>query len=91
MLYFDRIDISEGVNVNKISASAIVVFYEGFKFQPYTFSGCDDVLKMSINLNGIAISNIGDVDYRYIINEISKIEVEKLLQNTDLSYKNRSL
>ena len=47
MLYYDRIDISEGVNVNKTSAlkECDVCHYWyflnfSFKFQPYVCSRC---------------------------------------------------
>ena len=40
---------------------------------------------MSINLNDIAISNIRDVDYRCIINGISKNDATNLLQNANLT------
>ena len=39
---------------------------------------------MSINLNDLAILNIHSVDYRFIINKISKSEAVNLLQNADL-------
>ena len=42
---------------------------------------------MSMNLNDIAISNIHGVNYRCIINGISKSEAVNLLQNTNLSKK----
>ena len=56
----------------------------GFKFQPVVRH---DVLMMFINLNDIAILNIRGVDYRCIINGVSKSEPTNLLQNTDLSKK----
>ena len=65
MLYYDRIDVSEGIDVNKTSASkeCIICHYwslldEGFKFQPSVFNGCYDILMMSMNLNEIAVLNM---------------------------------
>ena len=46
---------------------------------------------MSINLSDIAILNIKDCDYRFIISLISKNEAIKLLQNDDLTEKSRIL
>ena len=40
---------------------------------------------MSINLNNIAILNIRGVDYRCIIDGISKTDAANLLQNADLT------
>ena len=48
---------------------------------------CHDVLIMSINLNDIAILNTRGVNYRCIINGISKSETVNLLQNTNLNKK----
>ena len=48
-------------------------------------NGFHDVLMMSINLNDIAVLNIHGVDYRCIINGISKREAVDWLQNVDLS------
>ena len=57
MLYFDRIDIFEGINVDKASASKECIIChcwyfldKGFKFQPNICNRCHDVLMMSINI-----------------------------------------
>ena len=42
---------------------------------------------MCINLNDIAILNIRGVDYRCIINGISKSDGVNVLQNTDMTEK----
>ena len=50
MLYFNRIDFSEGTDVNKTSKSKqsdichywYLSFY-GFKFQPNVWNGCNDI------------------------------------------------
>ena len=67
MLYYDRIDVSEGidVNVNKISTSkeCDVCHYwyflnYSFTFQPNACNRCHDLLMISVNLSVIAILNI---------------------------------
>ena len=65
MVYFDRIDVSEGIDVNKTSASkeCDICHYwyflnYSFKFQLNVCNRCYDLLMMSINLNDIAILNI---------------------------------
>ena len=82
MLYFDRIDLSEGIDVNKTSASkkCDICHYwyflnYSFKFQPNVCKRCHDLIMMSINVSDIAILNIRDTDYRCIISLISKNEV----------------
>ena len=69
MLYFDRIDISEGIDVNKTSKSkecdvcrCWYFLNKGFKFPPNVCNKCHDLL-MSMNLNDIAILNIKGPDY----------------------------
>ena len=77
MLYFDRIEISEGTDVNKISAPKecnICPYWYflnfSFKFQLNVCNRCHDLLMMSMNLSDIAILNIKDFDYGCIINRI---------------------
>ena len=98
MLYYDRIDISEGIDVNKTSAlkeSNICHYWyflnKGFKFQANVCNGCHDLLMMSMNLSDIAILNIKGSDYCCIISGISKSEAINLMQNTDLTKKSRTL
>ena len=61
MLYFDQIDFSVGIDVNKTSKSKecdichyLYFLDKGFNFQPYVCNGCHDVLMMSMNLRDIA-------------------------------------
>ena len=65
MLYFERIDVSEGVHVNKTSESKECnIFHywyfldKGYKFQPSICNGCHDLSLMSMNLSDIVILNI---------------------------------
>ena len=92
MLYFDRIDISEKIDVNKTIASkeCDICYYwyflnYSFKFPPNVCNRCHDLLIMSMNLSDIAIVNIKGSDYRCIISVISKNEAIKLMQNVDLT------
>ena len=65
MLYYYRIDVSEGIDVNKTSASKECDFCHywyflnySFKFQPNICNRCHDLLMMSVNFSDIAILNI---------------------------------
>ena len=67
MLYYDGIDVSEGIDVtvNKISTSkeCDVCHYwyflnYSFTFQPNACNRCHDLLMISVNLSVIAILNI---------------------------------
>ena len=94
MLYYDRIDIFKGIDVNKTSqwkelniCQSLEFLHKRFKFQPYVCSGCHDVLMVSMNLSNIVILNIHGVDYCCIISRISKSEAVTLLQKADLNEK----
>ena len=98
MLYYDRIDVSERIDVNKTSASkeCDVCHYwyflnYNFKFQQNFCNRCHDLLMMSANLSDIAILNIKGSDYRRIISLISKNEAIILMQNADLTVKSGTL
>ena len=98
MVCCDRIDVSEGIDVNKTSASEesdifhywYLVNYS-FKFQPNVCSRCHDLLMMSIKFSNITISNIKGSDYLCIISLISKNDSINLVQNADLTEKIRVL
>ena len=89
MVCCDRIDVSEGIDVNKTSASEesdifhywYLVNYS-FKFQPNACSRCHDLLMMSIKFSNITISNIKGSRKNDSIN---------LMQNADLTEKIRVL
>ena len=94
MLYFDRIQVSEGVDVNKTSTlkECDICHYwyflnYSFNFQTNVCNRCLSLLIMFMNLSGIAILNIKGSDYRGIVSLISKTEAIKLMQNSDLTKK----
>ena len=96
MLYYDRIVVSEGIDVNKTSPSQecdICRYFlnYSFKFQPNVCNRCHDLLMISTNLSDIAILNINGSDYGCIISFISKNEAINLMQNTDLTEKSGTL
>ena len=92
MIYYDRIDISDGIDVNKTSASKECHIYHywyflhySFKFQPNVCNRCHDLLMLSINVSIIAILNIKGYDYCCIVSLISKNEAIKLMHNAHLT------
>ena len=94
MLFYDRTDVSEGIDINKTSSSkecdTCHYWYflnKGFKIQPNVCNRSHDLLMMSTNLNDIVILNIKSADYRCIISGISKSGAMNLMQNTDLAEK----
>ena len=90
MIHCDRIDVSEGIDVNKTSESkeCDICHYwyflnKGFKFQPNDCNRCHDLLMMSINFSDIAILNIKSAAYYCIISGISKCEAINFMQNIE--------
>ena len=60
MLEYDRIDISEWVDVNNTSLSKkcdIYWYFENidFKYEPYLCNGCHDLMQKAMSCNNIAI------------------------------------
>ena len=91
MLYYDRIDLTEGIDVNMTSESKecdICRYWyflnKGFKFQPYV---CNDAM----NLRAIAILKSKRADYRCIISGIIKTKAINFMQNIDLSEESETL
>ena len=64
-------------------------FKPGFEFQSSVCNGCHDITVLSVKISDIAIITIKNVDYRCIIQNISKSEATNLLENSvldDLGY-----
>ena len=87
MLYFDRTDFFEGIDVNKTSESkeCDICHYwclldKSFKFHSNVFNECHDLLMTFMNLSDIAILNIKGADYCCIIKGIGKTEAINLMQ-----------
>ena len=90
MLHYDRIDRSEEIDPTKSNRSkeCIICHYwflnRGFKFQDSVCNGCNDLTMLSVNISGIVIITIKNVDYYCIIHNISKSEAINLLENSVL-------
>ena len=94
MLQCEKIDVSEGTDVNKRSTSKECMLCHywyfkdvGFKFEPHVCNKCHDVLMTSYELKSIAILNVNGVDYRCILWSISKNEAVNILNNSVLQDK----
>ena len=90
MLYYDRIDISEGIDLVKSNSSKECMichywyFNHGLNFQDYVCNGYHDLTMFSVNISDIAIITVKNVDYCCIIHNISKSEAINLLENSVL-------
>ena len=79
------IDFSEDIDINKTSVSKDCnkchywcFLYKNFKFQSFVWDGFHQVLKVSTDINSIAILNIHGLDYHCNIIGISKSKVINL-------------
>ena len=69
MLHYDRIDISERINLAKTNNSKKYMichywfFNSGFKFQDSICNGCHDLTMLSVNINDIATIIVQNLDY----------------------------
>ena len=89
MLQHDRIDASEGIDIDKISESKECMLCHywyfkdiGYTFQPYVCNGCHAVSMMAYDLKDIAILNAKGVDYRCTLWGISKNDEGDRLNNS---------
>ena len=71
MLEYDRIDISEGIDINKRNASKecdICHFWyfkeKTFKYEPYLWSDCHNLMQKDMNFIDVATVPVKGSDYR---------------------------
>ena len=88
---YEKIDVSEGFDVNKTSLSKEFMHYHfwyfkdvGFKFESHVCNGCHNVLMTAYELKNIAILNVKGIDFRCILRGISRNEGLRRLNNSVL-------
>ena len=91
MLEYDRIDISEGIDVDKTNKSkeCKLCHYQyflnkNFSFDPYTCDGCYNILNKTTNLKNVGIVHIKKSTCRIYFQHMSKHEAKKLIEKSDL-------
>ena len=89
MIQYQKNYVSEGIDVNKTSASkeyrlCHYWFFKdiGFKFEEHVCNGCHDLLTMAHSLNNIAILSAKGTTFRCLLMGISKTEALKKLNNS---------
>ena len=76
MLYYERIDITEGIYLAKSNNSKECIichywfFNRGFKFQDSVCNGCHVFKILSVNISDIAVITTKNFDCRCIIHNI---------------------
>ena len=94
MLQCERIDVSEGIDINKTSLSKECMLCHywyfkdvGFKFEPYVCNKCHDVLMIAYKLKNIAILSAAEADFMCILGGISRDEAVNRLNDSVLEDK----
>ena len=74
MLQYEKIDASEGIDINKSNKSKeyMISHYQyfkdiGYKFEPHVCNKCHDISMIAYELKNIAILNVKGVDYSCIL------------------------
>ena len=89
MLEYDRIDISEGIDIKKCKETSreysLGKFYyfldKNFNYGPYLCNGCYDVSLKAISMKNLAIINHNGNHYRVNFAFISKRDASNLIKN----------
>ena len=94
MLEYDRIDISEGINTNKTSASkeCNICHYwyfldKTFNYEQYVCNGCHDLMPKAISFENIAIVSVKRNDYRIHFWYMNKKDAIAIMTNSNLNDK----
>ena len=84
MLKYDKIDITEGIDLNKTNKSKECMlshfwYYlnKNFSYGPFTCDGCYNIVQKSIDFKNIAIIYVKKTTYRVYFKYISKIKGKK--------------
>ena len=91
MLEYDRIDISEGINVNKtnLSKECDICHYWcfkdiGFKYEPYLYNVCHDLIQKAISFINVAIVYVKGSAYRIHFWYMSKNDAVNIMNGSNL-------
>ena len=99
MLEYDRIDISEGIDINKCEETSreysLCKFYyffdKNFKYGPYLCDGCYDMSMKVNSMQNLTIMNHNGNHYRVNFVFMSKKDAYNLIKNAVIIDKKRTL
>ena len=89
MLEYDRIDISEGIDIKRCKETSrecsLCKFYffldKNFSYGPYLCNGCHDMSLKAMSMQNLAIINHNENHYRVNFAFISKKDAFNLIKN----------
>ena len=91
MLEYDKIDISEGIDVNKTNLSKecdICHYWHfkdiGFKYEPYLCNGCNDLMQKAMSFDNVALVCVKGNAYRIHFWYISKDDAINIMNGSNL-------
>ena len=91
MLEYDRIDISEGIDVDKTNVSKecdichYLCFKDiAFKYEPYLCNGCHDLMQKAWIFNDVAIVYVKGNAYRIYLWYMNKNDAASIMNNSNL-------
>ena len=94
MLEYDRIDISQGIDVNKTNLlkECDICHYwyfkdVGFKYEKYLCNGCHDLTQKAMSFNNVAVIYVKRNAYRIHFWYISKNDAINIMNGSNLADK----
>ena len=91
ILEYDRIDISEGIDIYETSLSKecdICHYWHfkdiGFRYEPYLCNGCHDLMQKSMSFNNVAIVYVKGSAYRINFWYMSKDDAINIMNSSNL-------
>ena len=86
MLKYDKIDITEGIGLDKTNKSRECMFChywyfinKNFSYGPFTCDDCYNMVQRSTDFKNIAIVHVKKTVYRVYFKDISKSKAKKLM------------
>ena len=98
MLEYDRIDISEGIDINKREETSrrcglckFYFLYKNFSYRPFLCNGCYDMSLKAVSMQNLTIINHNGNHYHVNFAFISKKDVYNLIKNATIIDKKGTL
>ena len=98
MLEYDKIDISEGIDVHKtrlLKECDVCLYWYlkniGFKHEPYLCNGCHDLMLKAVSFNNAAIVYVKGSSYRIDFWCMSKDDAINIMNGSNLADKRDAL